>query len=264
MTEKQYGPTLKVSEEIHSLKYRSKGESFKDAMIRVADALKDCEDHYQEVKRLLLNQYFLPAGRVQAAMGSPKIVTAFNCFVSGTIADSMGGIMVRLQEAAETMRLGGGIGYDFSTLRPRGANITKLDSRSSGPVSFMGIYDALCKTIASAGHRRGAQMGVLRVDHPDIEEFVEAKQNSTNLTQFNISVGVTKAFMDAVIYDLPFDLTFEGRVYKTVRAKALWDKILRSTWDWAEPGILFIDRINEKNNLWYCEKIAATNPCGTR
>lgn len=262
MTDKHYGPKLGVSQEIHAMKYRSKGESFKEAMVRVADALKDNDDHYFKLKHLFLNQHFLPAGRVQAAMGSPKIVTAFNCFVSGTIADSMEGIMQRLGEAAETMRLGGGIGYDFSSLRPRGANITKLDSRSSGPVSFMGIYDALCKTIASAGHRRGAQMGVLRVDHPDIEEFIEAKQNSNNLTQFNISVGVTKDFMEAVIKDTTFDLVFEGRVYKTVRAKSLWDKILRSTWDWAEPGILFIDRINEKNNLWYCETIAATNPCG--
>jgi ribonucleoside-diphosphate reductase alpha chain len=174
----------------------------------------------------------------------------------------MDGIMEAAKEAAETMRLGGGIGYDFSTLRPRGDHIRSLDSRSSGPISFMGIFDALCKTIASAGHRRGAQMGVLRVDHPDIEEFIKAKNNSTNLTQFNISVGVTDKFMEAVQKDEMFDLVFDGRVYKTIRAKALWDDILRSTWDWAEPGILFIDRINRKNNLWYCEDIAATNPCG--
>ena len=257
-----YGPALGISQEIHAMKYRSKGESFKDAMVRVADALKDDEDHYRTLKSILLNQRFLPAGRVQAAMGSPKVVTAYNCFVSGTIPDSMHGIMNAAHEAAETMRLGGGIGYDFSTLRPRGDHIRSLDSRSSGPISFMGIFDAICKTIASAGHRRGAQMGVLRVDHPDIEEFVEAKQNSTNLTQFNISVGVTDAFMQAVINDEMFDLVFDGRVHKTIRAKALWDKILRATWDWAEPGILFIDRINKKNNLWYCETIAATNPCG--
>jgi ribonucleoside-diphosphate reductase alpha chain len=164
-------------------------------------------------------------------------------------------------DAAQTMRLGGGIGYDFSTLRPRGDNIVSLDSRSSGPVSFMGIYDALCKTIASAGHRRGAQMGVLRVDHPDIEEFIRAKNNDTNLTQFNISVAVTDEFMHAVEHNLNFQLKWGGRVYKVVRARYLWDEILRSTWDWAEPGILFIDRINRKNNLWYCETIAATNPC---
>lgn len=262
MTDKKYGPSLAISEEIHAMKYRSKGESFRDAMVRVADALKDTEDHYRDLKDILLNQRFLPAGRVQAAMGSPKVVTAYNCFVSGTIPDSMDGIMKAAHEAAETMRLGGGIGYDFSTLRPRGDHIKSLDSRSSGPISFMGIFDAICKTISSAGHRRGAQMGVLRVDHPDIEEFVEAKQNSTSLTQFNISVGVTDAFMDAVINDKMFDLVFDGRVHKTIRAKPLWDKILRSTWDWAEPGILFIDRINKKNNLWYTETICATNPCG--
>lgn len=262
MTEVKYGPTLPISEEIHAMKYRTKGEDFKEAMVRVADSLKDNEEHYRKFKSILLEQRFLPAGRVQAAMGAPRVVTAYNCFVSRTIPDSMDGIMEAASEAAETMRLGGGIGYDFSTLRPRGDHIRSLDSRSSGPISFMGIFDALCKTIASAGHRRGAQMGVLRVDHPDIEEFIKAKNNSTNLTQFNISVGVTDEFMNAVINDKMFDLKFDGRVYKTIRAKALWDDILRSTWDWAEPGILFIDRINRKNNLWYAETIAATNPCG--
>jgi ribonucleoside-diphosphate reductase alpha chain len=244
------------------MKYRSKGEGFKEAMARVANALKDDEEHFTKLKDILYNMRFLPAGRIQAAMGAPRAVTPYNCFVSGTLPDSMKGIMRAAAEAAETMRLGGGIGYDFSTLRPRGDHIRSLDSRSSGPVSFMGIFDALCKTIASAGHRRGAQMGVLRVDHPDIEEFIKAKNNSTNLTQFNVSVGVTDEFMQAVIKDDLFDLVFEGRVYKTVSARALWEDILRSTWDWAEPGILFIDRMNKKNNLHYCETIAATNPCG--
>jgi ribonucleoside-diphosphate reductase alpha chain len=244
------------------MKYRSKGESFKEAMVRIANALKDNDEHYLQVKDILLNQRFLPAGRVQAAMGAPREVTAYNCFVSGTIKDSMDDIMEKAGEAAQTMRLGGGIGYDFSSLRPRGDHIASLDSRSSGPISFMGIFDAICKTIASAGHRRGAQMGVLRVDHPDIEEFIKAKNNSTTLTQFNVSVGITDEFMDAVIHDKMFDLKFEGRRYKTVRAKHLWDEILRSTWDWAEPGVLFIDTINKKNNLWYAETIAATNPCG--
>lgn len=262
MTTKTYGPTLSISEEIHAMKYRSKGESFKEAMIRVADALKDNEEHYTQFKEILLDQRFLPAGRVQAAMGAPREVTAYNCFVSGTLEDSMDSIMEKAAEAAQTMRLGGGIGYDFSSLRPRGDHIASLDSRSSGPISFMGIFDAICKTIASAGHRRGAQMGVLRVDHPDIEEFIKAKNNSTTLTQFNISVGITDEFMDAVINDKMFDLKFEGRRYKTVRARYLWDEILRSTWDWAEPGVLFIDTINKKNNLWYCEQIAASNPCG--
>ena len=260
--EKKYGPTLSISEEISQMKYRSKGESFKDAMVRVADALKDNEEHYLQFKDILLNQRFLPAGRVQAAMGAPRAVTAYNCFVSGALEDSMEDIMEKAAEAAQTMRLGGGIGYDFSSLRPRGDHIASLDSRSSGPISFMGIFDAICKTIASAGHRRGAQMGVLRVDHPDIEEFIRAKNNSTTLTQFNVSVGITDAFMDAVINDKPFNLTFNGRVYKTVKAKALWDEIMRGSWDWAEPGVLFIDTINKKNNLWYCEQIATSNPCG--
>ena len=258
----EYGPTLGISQEIHAMKYRSKGESFKEAMTRVADTLKDNEEHYRQFREILLNQRFLPAGRVQAAMGAPREVTAFNCFVSGTLEDSMDSIMDKAAEAAQTMRLGGGIGYDFSSLRPRGDHIASLDSRSSGPISFMGIFDAICKTIASAGHRRGAQMGVLRVDHPDIEEFIKAKNNSTTLTQFNVSVGITDEFMDAVINDKMFDLKFEGRRYKTVRARYLWDEILRSTWDWAEPGVLFIDTINKKNNLGYCETIAATNPCG--
>ena len=257
-----YGPTLPISEEIHKMKYRGDGETFKEAMARIADALKDDEDHFSTLKDILYNMRFLPAGRVQSAMGAPRTVTPYNCFVSSTIEDSMEGISKATAEAAKTMQLGGGIGYDFSSLRPRGSLIRSLESRSSGPVSFMSVFDAWCKTISSAGHRRGAQMGVMRVDHPDIEEFISSKTNTHNLTQFNISVGVTDEFMWAVVNDGEFDLKFEGRVYKTVRAKALWDKILRNTWDWAEPGILFIDRINAKNNLWYCESIAATNPCG--
>ena len=260
--EQDYGPTLEVSKRVHEEKYRGQGETFKDAMTRVAEALKDNEGHFNNFRTILYNQRFLPAGRVQSAMGAPRRVTPYNCFVSTTIEDSMDGIMDAARRAAETMRLGGGIGYDFSTLRPRGALIKSLESKSSGPLSFMGIFDAVCKTIASAGHRRGAQMGVLRVDHPDIEEFVTAKNNMTELTDFNISVGVTDKFMTAVKDGTDFDLVFNGEVRKTVDARALWDKIMRSTWDWAEPGILFIDRINKKNNLHYCETIAATNPCG--
>ena len=262
LPEHNYGPTIGISEEIHAMKYRSKGETFKDAMTRVAGALQDDDLHFNELREILYDMRFMPAGRVQSAMGAPRRVTPYNCFVSMTIPDSMEGIMLAAQEAAKTMQLGGGIGYDFSTLRPHGALIKGLDSRSSGPLSFMGIFDAVCKTISSAGHRRGAQMGVLRVDHPDIAEFIRIKNNSTTLTQFNLSVGVTDAFMQAVKDDTTFDLTFEGRVYDTINARALWDDILRSTWDWAEPGILFIDRINKKNNLHYCETIAATNPCG--
>jgi len=207
---------------------------------------------------------FLPAGRVQSAIGSNRITTAYNCFVSGTIEDSMASIMEKASEAAETMRRGGGIGYDFSKIRPRGDRIKSLDSQSSGPVSFMGIFDAVCQTIASSGHRRGAQMGVLRVDHPDIKEFVAAKRNSDKLTGFNVSVGITDAFMEAITNatDDGFDLMYDGVVYDRISAKELWDDIMQSTWDWAEPGVLFIDRITEMNNLHYCEEIAATNPCG--
>jgi len=257
-----YGPSIGISEEIHQMKYRSKGESVRAAMTRVANSLKDDEGHFNEFREVLYDMRFMPAGRVQSAMGAPRRVTPYNCFVSMTIPDSMEGIMLAAQEAAKTMQLGGGIGYDFSTLRPSGALIKGLESRSSGPLSFMGIFDAVCKTISSAGHRRGAQMGVMRVDHPDIAEFIRAKNNSDTLTQFNLSVGVTDKFMEAVKEDGTFDLVFDGRVYDTINARALWDDILRSTWDWAEPGILFIDRINQKNNLWYCEEIAATNPCG--
>jgi ribonucleoside-diphosphate reductase alpha chain len=251
-----------MSEEVHATKYRAIGETFKEAMTRVADGLKDSAAHFDAFRPILYDMRFMPAGRIQAAIGSPKEVTPYNCFVSGTIDDSMDDIMDKLKEAATTLRLGGGIGYDFSSLRPSGARIRSLDSDSSGPLSFMDVYNSLCGTISSAGHRRGAQMGVLRVDHPDIEAFVTAKNNETALTNFNISVAVTDEFMQAVEADTTFDLVFEGRVYRTIRATALWDKILRSTWEWAEPGVLFIDTMNKKNNLHYCETIAATNPCG--
>lgn len=260
------GPTLAFSEELHQQKYRGEGENFREAMNRVANALKDDEDHFQEFREILLNMRFMPGGRVQASMGSTKNITPYNCFVSGTIEDSFvdghGCIMDRAAEAAATMRMGGGIGYDFSTLRPRGALIKKLQSRSSGPISFMEIFDAICRCVASSGHRRGAQMGVLRVDHPDIEEFVHAKQNVGELTGFNLSVAVTDRFMECLESGAPFPLIWHGETYKEVNAEALWDVIMRSTWDWAEPGVLFIDTINRMNNLYYCENIAATNPCG--
>jgi len=258
----EYGPQLAVSEETHQRKHRLTGESFREAMSRIANILSDTPQHFYAYRDVLLNQRFLPGGRIQSAIGSPRKTTAFNCYVSRTIDDSMNGVMEAAHDAANTMRLGGGIGYDFSTIRPRGDLIVSLDSKASGPLSFMGIFDAVCKTVASAGMRRGAQMGVLRIDHPDIEEFIESKTNSTNLTQFNISVGVTDEFMKAVEEDTLFELKYQGRVYSRVNARYLWDKLMRATWDWAEPGILFIDRINEMNNLWYCETIAATNPCG--
>jgi len=245
------------------MKYRQVDESFDEKVKRIAKSLSDGIDHQYNLEVILGEMKFLPAGRVQAAIGSRRITTAYNCFVSGTITDSMTDIMGKAAEAAETMRRGGGIGYDFSTIRPRGDEIKSLQSKSSGPVSFMGIFDAVCQTIASSGHRRGAQMGVLRVDHPDIREFVMAKRNSDKLTGFNVSVGITDKFMQALdTEDGAFDLTFEGKVYETIDAKELWDQIMKSTWDWAEPGVLFIDKIQDMNNLFYCEDIAATNPCG--
>ena len=258
------GPSMPISEEIDQMKYRLEGEDFDGKVKRIARALSDGIEHQYELEDILGNMRFLPAGRVQNAMGSPRITTAYNCFVSGIIDDSMNSIMERAMQAAETMRRGGGIGYDFSRIRPRGDMIKSLESQSSGPVSFMGIYDAICQTIASSGHRRGAQMGVLRVDHPDIFDFIRAKRNSDKLTGFNISVGITDAFMEAITNedDDGFDLTFGGVVYSRVSARELWSEIMESTWDWAEPGVLFIDRINEMNNLYYCETIEATNPCG--
>lgn len=255
------GPTLPISIELDEMKYRQPGETFRDKCSRIADSLKDNDAHYTSFRDILLDQRFLPAGRVQAAMGAARQVTPYNCFVSPTIPDTMAGIMATAGVAAETMRLGGGIGYDFSTIRPRGDLISKTGSPASGPVSFMRIFDAVCGTVASAGHRRGAQMGVLRIDHPDVEEFIRAKQNKVNLTNFNISLAVTDTFMKAVDANEGFDLVWGGKKYRTINARNLWNEIMRSTWDWAEPGVLFIDRINSMNNLWYCETIAATNPC---
>lgn len=263
MNEKEvYGPKIPVAIWADEVKYRQEGESFTQKCGRVSGALSDSPAHYESLNNILKNQRFLPGGRVQSAAGSYRRVTAFNCFVMQKVPDSLMGIMDVAKEAAKTMQLGGGVGYDFSGIRPRGSRIKSLGSQASGPVSFMGIMDAVCKTIASAGHRRGAQMGCLRVDHPDIMEFITAKTNHDNLTQFNISVLVTDSFMKAVKEDSDFELVFDGRVYEVIRARSLWECILRSTWDWAEPGVIFIDRVNEMNNLWYCEDISATNPCG--
>ena len=257
-----YGPQVPACEELHANKYRLPNESFEESAHRNAAAMSDDHEHISKIKEIFLNQRFMPAGRVQSAMGSPRDVTAYNCFVSGTIEDSMESIMARATQAAETMRRGGGIGYDFSSIRPNGDRIVSLDSSASGPVSFMHIFDAVCRTIVSAGHRRGAMMGVLRVDHPDIEQFIRAKQNQDQLTNFNISIGVTDDFMQSVIKDTPFNLTFNDKIYKEINARALWDEIMRANWEWAEPGVLFIDRINQDNPLYYCETIEATNPCG--
>lgn len=265
-----FGPRSPFSEELHAMKYRQEGETFRDAMNRVASRLTESREEYHEFREILLSMRFMPAGRIQAAIGSPRATTPYNCYVSGTIPDSftkpdnehMSSIMHRAHQAADTMRMGGGIGYDFSPLRPEFDLIRKLGSQSSGPISFMKIFDAVCRATASAGHRRGAQMGVLRIDHPDIMKFITAKHDQTTLSGFNISVAVTDEFMEHLETGKPFPLRFNGRVYNEVDPLALWDMLMRSTWDWAEPGVLFIDTINKMNNLWYCEELAATNPCG--
>src|SRR5581483_10333034 len=205
---------------------------------------------------------FLPAGRILAGAGTDRKVTLFNCFVMGTITDSMDGIFTALREAALTLQQGGGIGYDFSTLRPRGAAVEGVGADASGPISFMDVWDAMCRTIMSAGSRRGAMMATLSCDHPDIEAFIDAKRTPGRLSMFNLSVLATDAFMDAVKNDAGWDLKFDGKIYKTMRARDLWDRIMRATYEYAEPGVIFIDRINEENNLAYCETIHATNPCG--
>ncbi|MCB2133020.1 MAG: adenosylcobalamin-dependent ribonucleoside-diphosphate reductase, partial [Rhodobacteraceae bacterium] len=205
---------------------------------------------------------YLPAGRITAGAGTGRSVTLFNCFVMGTIPDSMSGIFDALKEAALTMQQGGGIGYDFSTIRPRGAAVHGVAADASGPLSFMDVWDAMCRTIMSAGSRRGAMMATMRCDHPDIEAFIDAKQDAARLRMFNLSVLVTDAFMEAVKADGPWELVFEGKVFHTLNARDLWNRIMRATYDYAEPGVIFIDRINQMNNLAYAETIAATNPCG--
>lgn len=205
---------------------------------------------------------FLPAGRIIAGAGTNRRVTLFNCFVLGQIKDSLSGIMDALKDAAMTMRQGGGIGHDFSTLRPHGAPVLGVGSTSSGPLSFMSQWDAMCRTIMSAGTRRGAMMGTLRCDHPDVEAFIEAKRDATKFRMFNLSVLVTDAFMQAVKHDQPWELKFGDRVYKTLPARQLWDQITRATYDVADPGVIFIDRINATNPLRRLETISATNPCG--
>lgn len=259
-TRTTYGPTLPLSQEIDAKKYRLEGETFEESIERLVQITD--EPYRDATREMLLNQRFLPAGRIRAGGGSARKTTSSNCYVLPQVPDDMNGIMDVLRQGALTMKQGGGVGYDFSLLRPRGARIKTLDSEASGPVSFMEIFNAMCGTISSAGHRRGAQMGTLRVDHPDVEEFITAKTEAGRLTNFNLSVTVTDAFMSAVKADTDFDLVWQGEVFKTVRARNLWDKIMQATWDWAEPGVLFIDRMNQMNNLYYCEEIHATNPCG--
>ena len=212
--------------------------------------------------RVMADFSFLPGGRILAGAGADRNVTLFNCFVLGRIEDDLGAIFGSVREAALTLQAGGGIGHDFSTLRPRGAPVGGVEATASGPVSFMDVWDAMCATMMSAGQRRGAMMGTLRCDHPDIRDFIEAKGDPRRLRNFNLSVLVTDAFVAAVKADAAWELTFGGKVYETVSARALWAMIARSNYDYAEPGVIFIDRVNADNNLGYCETIHATNPCG--
>ena len=268
---------IPIAREIWDLKYRLKAPdgrpvdaTIDDTWWRVARAAAAVEKGGKRTKAEWAERFhdamaafeFLPAGRIIAGAGTGRRVTLFNCFVMGTIEDDLSSIFDNVKEATLTMQQGGGIGHDFSTLRPRGALVRSTGSDAAGPVSFMDVWNAMCGSIMSAGSRRGAMMGTMRCDHPDIEDFIAAKADATRLRNFNLSVLVTDAFVDAVRGDKPWALVFGGRIYRTIPARALWERIMRSTYDYAEPGVIFIDRINHANNLGYCEQIHATNPCG--
>jgi ribonucleoside-diphosphate reductase alpha chain len=212
---------------------------------------------------VLASMTFLPGGRILAGAGTDRRVTLFNCFVMGPIEDSMDGICRALAEGAITMQQGGGVGYDFSTLRPRGARARSSGQTASGPVSFMRVWDSMCATLQTTSERRGAMMATLRCDHPDVEEFIEAKRGSAGaLSCFNLSVQVTDAFVQAVRAGTDLTLTFGSQAVRCVPARALWRRLLEAAAEVGEPGVLFIDHVNRANNLWYRERITATNPCG--
>ena len=264
---------MPISQQIWDMKYRLKDQNgaflehtVKDTWRRIAVALSKAEANPKKWESIFYDSLtdfkFLPAGRIIAGSGTARNVTLFNCFVMGVIPDSMSGIFDMLKEAALTMQQGGGIGYDFSTIRPKGSIVKGIAADASGPVSFMDVWDSMCRTIMSAGSRRGAMMATMRCDHPDIEEFIAAKSDSKKLRMFNLSVLVSDAFMEALKKGEDWRLTFNDKIYKVIKAADLWDKIMRATYNYAEPGVIFIDRINEANNLRYCETITATNPCG--
>ena len=264
---------MAISQQIWDMKYRLKDQNgtfleqtVQDTWRRIAKALSEVETEPKKWETIFYNALtdfkFLPAGRITAGSGTERNVTLFNCFVMGVIPDSMSGFFDMLKEAALTMQQGGGIGYDFSTIRPKGSLVKGIAADASGPVSFMDVWDSMCRTIMSAGSRRGAMMATMRCDHPDIEEFIAAKSDSQKLRMFNLSVLVTDAFMEAVKKGEDWKLIYNNKVYSVIKAADLWDQIMRATYNFAEPGVIFIDRINETNNLSYCEKITATNPCG--
>ncbi|HVV34099.1 MAG TPA: adenosylcobalamin-dependent ribonucleoside-diphosphate reductase [Vitreimonas sp.] len=262
-----------ISGEIWNSKYRFQSDSGGDGSVeqtwaRVAEAVAAAEParartRWRERFESALTDFkFLPAGRIIAGAGTGRSVTLFNCFVMGTIPDNLNGIFEHLREAALTMQQGGGVGMDFSTIRPCGAPVRGVGAQASGPLSFMDAWDAMCRTVMSAGQRRGAMMACLRVDHPDIEAFIDAKRDPARLRNFNVSVLVTDAFMAALAADQDWPLQFNGAIYRTIKARDLWARLMRATYDAAEPGVIFIDRINSANNLAYCESLSATNPCG--
>ena len=265
---------IALAEEIWTAKYRFKtgdgtGDgSFAETAARVAAAVAAAEPPakrgvWQERFREAVADFrFIPAGRVLVGAGTDRSVTLFNCFVMGTIPDSLDGIFEHLKQAALTMQQGGGVGMDFSTIRPRGAFVKGVAAEASGPLTFMDCWDSMCRTVNSAGQRRGAMMGCLRIDHPDIEDFIDAKRDPARFRNFNLSVLVTDGFMSALGSDDEWPLMFDGETIRTVRARELWERLMRSTYDVAEPGVIFIDRVNTQNNLAHCEAISASNPCG--
>jgi ribonucleoside-diphosphate reductase alpha chain len=263
-----------LAEEIWTAKYRfapAEGvgdESFAETAARVAAAVAEAEapslrpQMLERFREAIADFRFIPAGRILAGAGTGRAVTLFNCFVMGTIPDSLDGIFEHLKQAALTMQQGGGVGMDFSTIRPSGSEVKGVGADASGPLSFMDCWDSMCRTVHSAGQRRGAMMGCLRIDHPDIEAFIDAKRDPARLRNFNVSVLVTDAFMAALGADGEWPLVFDGQRYRTVRARELWERLMRATYDCAEPGVIFVDRVNQQNNLGHCETISASNPCG--